>query len=80
MFPLNVGIKLVGFHNLFYNFEVHKDNVNLIEYDEDLINVLFLHANKTQLLQPLDISVNNLVKKTSKSDVGLEFLKGLFHE
>ena len=45
------------------NFAVHTENVNLIEYDKDLIKVLFLLPNTTQLLQPLDISFNNLIKK-----------------
>ena len=43
-------------------FSFHKDNIKLIEYN-DLIKVLFLLPNTTGLSQPLDISVNNLVKK-----------------
>ena len=44
-------------------FAIHKDNVNMIESDKDIIKLLVLTANSTQLLQPLDISVNNLVKQ-----------------
>ena len=45
------------------NFPVHKENVKLIEYDTNLIKVFFHPANTTRLLQPLDISINNLIKK-----------------
>ena len=46
------------------NFAIHTDKVNLIEYDKDLIKVLFLLVNTTLHLQQLDISVNKLMKKS----------------